>query len=649
MRNLWLFFASLLLVSAASGQVSINTNLTTGTMTSGVANLYRTAYLHFQLVNCGDNIPVMPGQPNAVIQDSFDLRPATPGSAIVGEIIGNDQITCGNVISTYYEVTAMKDASHPLRNGIPYVICSASAGISTCGNAASLGAFNLITADPMSQPPPAPGFTEIYGNPTNSQTINQPINGIGGWSGLSTSFTFTNGLTLGPVTTAQLSLLTGFTTMVMTSDSVPGSNPCTGGGTGALALYLNGQWSCAGGSGGGGGGTLTGGGTGGNFAGWTGPTALGNAPCNFSGLNVSCPGSFSAAGTFTLGTVGTDACGAATSCEVLVNSTGSVVPAAGYYTRRCFGGTCYLSLNGGAEFLSAMNFPVQGSDSAVASAGAISSTPATPACSDANGGVTTTGCLQGLPSSTQAQVGDTLRYNVNGDGNWDAVNYAQKFTIANCDSGTAETFGTSNQGPGTVGSLTLVNPTGVDAYACKYAAAATASTNTVIGIDQGTGGNSSLYGWGSWYRFTARFAANNTTNVRYWIGMSVWLNDGPGSEGEALLGTAKLATNTPNSTTLAFRYSAGTDTTWQATSQITSGSQTIVSTTVAIDTNPHFFEIVPVGTTALFFIDHVLVATVTSNVPTSSQDLMAMVWSGDNEDTNTAIAGTMYYMSLSTR
>lgn len=261
MRNLCRLVAGLLLAASLSAplsaQVSINTNLTTGTMTTGVANLYRTAYLHFQLVNCGDNIPVMPGQSNAVVQDSFDLRPATPGSAIVGEIIGNDQITCGNVISTYYQVTPMKDASHPLRDGIPYVICSASATITTCGNAASLGTFNLITADPQSQPPPVPGFVQTYGNPTNSQTINQPVNGLNGWSGASTSFTITNGLTLGTITTAQLTALTGYANFVYLADGTSGSNPCTGGGTGAFAFYVAGVWNCSIGGGGGGGGTIT--------------------------------------------------------------------------------------------------------------------------------------------------------------------------------------------------------------------------------------------------------------------------------------------------------------------------------------------------------------------------------------------------------
>jgi hypothetical protein len=61
--------------------------------------MYRTAYLHFQLQNCGANIPVVPSS-TTVVQDSFDLRPATPGSSISGTILGNDQILCGNVAST---------------------------------------------------------------------------------------------------------------------------------------------------------------------------------------------------------------------------------------------------------------------------------------------------------------------------------------------------------------------------------------------------------------------------------------------------------------------------------------------------------------------------------------------------------------------
>src|ERR1700722_2548905 len=66
------------------------------------------------------------------------------------------------------------------------------------------------------------------------------------WTG---SNQFTNGVTLGPVTVSQLSGLTGLSTTVIVSNATPGSNPCTSGGTGALAVYVNNQWSC-GGSGG---------------------------------------------------------------------------------------------------------------------------------------------------------------------------------------------------------------------------------------------------------------------------------------------------------------------------------------------------------------------------------------------------------------
>ena len=107
----------------------------TATLTDGTGTTYRTGYLHFQLVNCGANIPVVTGS-EAIVQDSFDLRPATPGSSISGTIIGNDQILCGNVASTYYLVTPMKNSVHPLRDGEPYVVCSKTATLTTCGNAA---------------------------------------------------------------------------------------------------------------------------------------------------------------------------------------------------------------------------------------------------------------------------------------------------------------------------------------------------------------------------------------------------------------------------------------------------------------------------------------------------------------------------------
>jgi hypothetical protein len=74
------------------------------TLTDGTRTIYKTAYLHFQLGNCGENVPVVTGS-TAIVQDSFDLRPATPGGSISGSILGNDHILCGNVASTNYVIT----------------------------------------------------------------------------------------------------------------------------------------------------------------------------------------------------------------------------------------------------------------------------------------------------------------------------------------------------------------------------------------------------------------------------------------------------------------------------------------------------------------------------------------------------------------
>jgi hypothetical protein len=58
----------------------------------------------FSARQLGANIPVVMSS-EAVVQDSFDLRPRTPGASISGTVLGNDQILCGNVASTYYVVT----------------------------------------------------------------------------------------------------------------------------------------------------------------------------------------------------------------------------------------------------------------------------------------------------------------------------------------------------------------------------------------------------------------------------------------------------------------------------------------------------------------------------------------------------------------
>jgi hypothetical protein len=88
--------------AASQAQVTVSANLTDGTGAT-----YRTAYLHFQLLNCGDNFPAVPSEPSLLVRDSFDIHPTLTSGLVTGTIIGNDQILCGNVASTWYHVTPM--------------------------------------------------------------------------------------------------------------------------------------------------------------------------------------------------------------------------------------------------------------------------------------------------------------------------------------------------------------------------------------------------------------------------------------------------------------------------------------------------------------------------------------------------------------
>jgi hypothetical protein len=263
----------------------------------------------------------------------------------------------------------------------------------------------------------------------------------------------------------------------------------------------------------------------------------------------------------------------------------------------------------------------------------------------------------GLPS---AQIGDTIRYNVNGDSVWDAVNFTAKSTLINWDIGGGSMFisGAHQQGIVAAGTASNVYPTLIDGGGVTYTSSASASTNTIIGLEQGTGGNYGTYGLASFYRWTMRFAAVSTANVRYWMGLGVFFNGGTGGNtvgnGAPAISSAAYATNTPNKSTVGFRYSAGTDTAWQAcavTAGSSVGTQTCTSTGVALDTNPHFFEMTTTGTVVTYFIDHTLVATVSTNVPpialTCCETQAVTFWTGDNQNTANAVAATHYWMAIS--
>jgi hypothetical protein len=96
-----------------------------------------------------------------IIQDSFDIHPTLTTGLVTRTLIGNDQILCGNVRRIWYQVTPMKDSSHPLRDGQPYVICASLSGSASCyPGQAEPGTHCWQMA--VTTPPPAPGFLTIH-------------------------------------------------------------------------------------------------------------------------------------------------------------------------------------------------------------------------------------------------------------------------------------------------------------------------------------------------------------------------------------------------------------------------------------------------------------------------------------------------------
>lgn len=184
-------------------------------LTDGTGNVYKQGFLHFELQNCGANLPTPASGTQTIVNPSFDIKPTQVNGTILGQVIANDQILCGNIKSTYYVVTPMKDASTPVApiGGQRYYICSSNAASTEpCSNPVA-GLYNPSTAQPMLSPPLQPGYVELFGNPVKSQLWNQPTGTtatfygtfdfthatvLGGFSGLdSTEFCRTGGVTLG--------------------------------------------------------------------------------------------------------------------------------------------------------------------------------------------------------------------------------------------------------------------------------------------------------------------------------------------------------------------------------------------------------------------------------------------------------------------
>lgn len=163
------------------------------TITDGQGQAIPGSFWRFELWNCGPNFPTVQGSGIVLIKQSFDLKPDSHGQ-VSGSVMANDQILCGNVVSTRWNVTPMKDATTPLNSTQRFNVCSATAPSSMqCGNVPGQ-AFNPATAQPDTDPPPTPGYTTIVSNAIRSQTIVQPA---GTLMGLFGTFDFTNANVIG--------------------------------------------------------------------------------------------------------------------------------------------------------------------------------------------------------------------------------------------------------------------------------------------------------------------------------------------------------------------------------------------------------------------------------------------------------------------
>lgn len=260
-----------------------------------------------------------------------------------------------------------------------------------------------------------------------------------------------------------------------------------------------------------------------------------------------------------------------------------------------------------------------------------------------------------LGGSNSALAGDILRYNVNADNLWDPVSYAQPFQWAYAVQDGMAVAGEVTSGGTFVGSGSNIFPTATYGFTRGLSASASASTSTVVGALCCTNGNNVLLPFLALWRFSERLQINTTTNARWWIGLANWnVGSSCGINNATIIGTTAYAADIPNKTTLAFRLSAGTDTTWTGISINCGGSPTsqTCSTGISPDTTaPHLYEIIPnaAGTAASFYIDGVFGCTISSNMPNvglTFDSEAGLFFTGDNKNTATALTATWSFMKM---
>lgn len=143
----------------------------------------------------------------------------------------------------------------------------------------------------------------------------------------------------------------------------------------------------------------------------------------------------------------------------------------------------------------------------------------------------------------------------------------------------------------------------------------------------------------SLFRCKARLD-QTTTGTRAWIGLL------DTQHAAAIQNPGSMASNLPNFNYVAFRFSAGTDTHWQAICATGSGAVTAVNTGIAPDTsNAQQFEITYDGTNVNFYINGSLVASISTNVPGNTV-ILHEVCTIDNQNTNNAVSLSFAYMYL---
>lgn len=184
--------------------------------------------------------------------------------------------------------------------------------------------------------------------------------------------------------------------------------------------------------------------------------------------------------------------------------------------------------------------------------------------------------------------------------------------------------------PATIGTAAFIGPDSANLTATSFTSTAVASVAVVAGKQQ-LGSISAGTGWtfGTVDRILFRVKLGSPAQSRYWIGIN---NDTASSF------AATWATDTPNFHFAAFRAKSAEGTIKAICGRDSGPNFTLVDTGVPFDTTSwHNYEIVITATLVTFLIDGVVVAQISSNLP-SAGDIAKWIILGDNLNTATAIA-----------